>query len=282
LLLLTWITPGVLLAACPQDPLVLPTVESEHVRLVTLNMAHGRKDMRNQMLLKGETIRTNLIAVSAAMKKSGADVIALQEADAASSWSGKFNHVDFIAGEAEFPCTFHGIHASSRLYDFGTALLSKYPFQGAFSHSFKPSKPTTNKGFVVGAVSWNPLGALSEPKQLKIVSVHLDFSRRSVRRSQIDEMVAVLEKIEGPMVVLGDFNTDWQTEQSSLAYFAQQLDLQVFEAHADGLSTYGDKGARLDWILISEELRFSSYAVAPDIISDHYAVAADIVLGDSP
>ncbi len=281
LLLLACLPLEIVLAACPQEPARNVLIESEHLRLVTLNMAHGRKDKRNQMLLKGKTIRANLVDVAAALKKSGADVIALQEADAESSWSGNFNHVNFIADEAGYPCTYHGVHASNRMYDFGTALLSKVPFQGTFSHSFKPSKPTTTKGFVIGALNWNPLGALQQAKQIKIVSVHLDFSRRSVRRAQIDEMVAVLAKIEGPMVVLGDFNTDWQTEDSSLVYFARQLDLRVFEAHAEGLSTYGDKGARLDWILISAGLRFTTYAVVPEVISDHYAVAAEIVLDDA-
>jgi endonuclease/exonuclease/phosphatase family metal-dependent hydrolase len=56
------------------------------------------------------------------------------------------------------------------------------------------------------------------------------------------------------------------------------LDLQVFKPHAEGLSTYGDKGARLDWILISSDLEFDNYYVIPDVVSDHYAVAADIVL----
>jgi endonuclease/exonuclease/phosphatase family metal-dependent hydrolase len=115
---------------------------------------------------------------------------------------------------------------------------------------------------------------------VKVGSVHLDFSRRSVRRSQIDEMVGILSKIEGPMILMGDFNTDWQSEDSSLKYLAEQLDLTVFKPHADGLSTYGDKGARLDWILISPELEFQTYAVVPKVMSDHYAVAAEIVLKD--
>jgi endonuclease/exonuclease/phosphatase family metal-dependent hydrolase len=81
---------------------------------------------------------------------------------------------------------------------------------------------------------------------------------------------------------MGDFNTDWQTGDSSLKYLAEQLGLAVFEPHADGLSTYGDKGARLDWILISAGLKFDKYAVYPDVVSDHYAVAAEIILGGRP
>jgi endonuclease/exonuclease/phosphatase family metal-dependent hydrolase len=253
-------------------------VESVFLRVVTLNMAHGRKDGRNQMLLKGETIRSNLEDLAGLLDRADADVIALQEADAASAWSGKFNHVDFLVENSIYSCSFHGIHASNRMYDFGTALLSKYPFQGAFAHSFIPSRPTTTKGFSVAALDWNPENSLDQPVSIRFVSVHLDFSRKSVRQSQVEEMVRVLSGIEGPMVVMGDFNTDWQAEESSLAALAEQLGLAAFKPHEEGLSTYGDKGARLDWILVSDELAFSQYAVFPDVVSDHYAVAAELVL----
>jgi endonuclease/exonuclease/phosphatase family metal-dependent hydrolase len=93
-------------------------------------------------------------------------------------------------------------------------------------------------------------------------------------------MVEVLGKPGAPLVLMGDFNTDWQTPDSSLKNLAGRLGLQVYEPHADGLATYGDKGARLDWILISPELRFRRYAVYPDVVSDHYAVAAEIELDE--
>jgi endonuclease/exonuclease/phosphatase family metal-dependent hydrolase len=259
---------------CP-EPAVL---DQEQLRVVTLNVAHGRKDARNQMFLSEESIRSNLVEVAALMKKAQADVFALQEADAESSWSGKFDHVGLLAEHSGYGCFVHGIHASNRVYDFGTALLSPHAFQGEFVHTFQPSPPTTTKGFSVAALDWNPGGAAKANLKIKFVSVHLDFSRRSVRRSQIAEMESVLAKIEGPMVLMGDFNTDWQSEESSLKYLAELLGLQVFQPHAEGLATYGDKGARLDWILISPDLEFVNYFVVPDVVSDHYAVAADIVL----
>lgn len=275
LLLISLPFPTVTMAECPDDSAIL---ESGFLRAVTLNIAHGRKDSRNQMFLKGDTIRDNLLEIAGLLDEAEADVIALQEADAESSWSGNFNHVQLLAENSWNSCFVHGIHASNRIYDFGTALLSRHTFQGEFTHSFKPSKPTTTKGFTVGALNWNPGGSLAEPVRIKFVSVHLDFSRRSVRRSQIAEMVSVLGRLDGPLVLMGDFNTDWQTEDSSLKFLAEELGLAVFEPHADGLSTYGDKGARLDWVLISPDLEFKNYIVVPDVVSDHYAVAADIVL----
>lgn len=270
--------PFVTEADCSSAGEIPDIIKSPSLRVVTLNMAHGRKDGRNQMLLKGETIRNNLLELAELLDRAEADVIALQEADAASAWSGKFNHVDFLVENSMYGCSFHGVHASNRMYDFGTALLSKYQFQGAFAHSFVPSKPTTTKGFSVAALNWNPEAVLTEPVKVKFVSVHLDFSRKSVRKSQVDEIVRVLSALDGPMVVMGDFNTDWQSEESSLKYLAERLGLSAFDPHAQGLFTYGDKGARLDWILVSRALGFSRYAVFPDVVSDHYAVAADLVL----
>jgi endonuclease/exonuclease/phosphatase family metal-dependent hydrolase len=269
---------SVAMADCSSAGEIPDIVKSPSLRVVTLNTAHGRKDGRNQMLLKEGTIRNNLLELAELLDRAEADVIALQEADAASAWSGKFNHVGFLAENSVYGCSFHGVHASNRMYDFGTALLSKYEFQGAFAHSFVPSKPTTTKGFSVAALDWNPEGTLAEPVKIKFVSVHLDFSRKSVRKSQVDEMVRILSALEGPMVVMGDFNTDWQSEKSSLKHLAERLGLSAFDPHAQGLSTYGDKGARLDWILVSGALDFSRYAVFPDVVSDHYAVAADLVL----
>ena len=265
-------------AECPAAEAGLDAIESTSIRAVTLNVAHGRKDGRNQMLLGEETIRSNLVEVADFLDRSEADVIALQEVDAESKWSGKFNHLDFLSENSAYVCSYHGLHASGRMYDFGTALLAQKPFRDSFTHSFKPSWPTTTKGFSFAALDWNPGGALPEPTVVNFISVHLDFSRRSVRRSQVEEMVAALSQIEGPIVVMGDFNTDWEAKESSLKSLAEQLNLSAFKPMAEGLSTYGKKGARLDWILISDHLEFSDYSVLPEVMSDHYAVAAEILL----
>lgn len=248
----------------------------------TLNMAHGRKDAHNQMFLSEERIRQNLAELATLLDRANADVIALQEVDAPSWWSGKFNHAEFLARQSRYHCLVHGIHASNRIYRFGTALISPHPLQGQQVHSFQPSWPTTTKGFTRAELAWNPGGRLDQPLKLTFVSVHLDFSRRSVRRAQIDEMTRALENTEGPMILMGDFNTDWLSEGSSLKLLAENLGLRAYEPHAEGMATYGDESARLDWILVSPRLRFRRYAVYPDVVSDHYAVAAEIEWAEKP
>ena len=71
--------------------------------LLTLNIAHGRKDGRNQMLQRTATIRRNLDDITRLLAQTSPALVALQEADGPSFWSGKFDHVKYLAKQAEFP-----------------------------------------------------------------------------------------------------------------------------------------------------------------------------------
>ncbi len=63
------------------------------LKLLTLNLAHGRKDSFNQLLVPNGTIVENLDDIAELLKKVGADVVALQEADGPSAWSLSLIHI---------------------------------------------------------------------------------------------------------------------------------------------------------------------------------------------
>jgi endonuclease/exonuclease/phosphatase family metal-dependent hydrolase len=256
-----------------QDILTAPLLS-----VLTLNLAHGRKDGFNQMLQKASTTRRNLEKIAGFLSNSGADLVALQEADAPSKWSGKFNHVDFVSELTPYPCRIHGHHAQKSLYDFGTALLSRVPYTDSLSHTFAPSPPTTNKGFVMGKVLWNPDGQLQEPIAISVISVHLDFSRKKVREAQVEEMRAMLPDVERPVIILGDFNTDWTSDGSALKTIAENGGFKVYRPESTELGTYKKGKHRLDWILISDDLEFASYEVPQLVLSDHQPVFARVRL----
>jgi len=226
------------------------------------------------MLVTGKKTRRNLEDIADLLVRVDAHVIGLQEADAPSGWSGGFDHVEFLAEAAGYPCFEHGHHADSWLYTFGSALLSRFTLTNAESHSFKPSPPTTTKGFVRADVQWNA-GTETSAGPVTVISVHLDFSRRKVREAQIAEMKEALAGVETPFVILGDFNADWQTAESIVRGLAEEYDLRAFDPLADGLGTY-KKRRRFDWILLSKQLDFVTYEVLPDIVSDHLAIVAEI------
>ena len=244
------------------------------IRVLTLNAAHGRSDGPNQLLLRRSTLRQNLDTVAALLERSGPDVVALQEADGPSRWSGGFDHVGAVAERAGFPFRFRGDHAEGWLFRYGTALLSRLPLTGTASHRFEPTPPTPTKGFVVGELAWP--GRDGPGIAVDVVSVHFDYLSAAAREQQFQQLAGELEQRGRPSIVLGDFNAGWAEADSPVRRLADRAGLQGYETAGTALATFGAR--RIDWILISREFRFASYEVLPDVVSDHLAVLADIRL----
>ena len=258
----------------PEPPLAV--VARPTLRVMTLNLAHGRKDGVNQLFRRAGTIRNNLEDITAFLDRTGADIVALQEADAPSRWSGNFDHVALLAREAGYPVFESSNQASNWFFSYGTALLSRVALSGVVHHTFRPSPPTMNKGFTLGQFAWQP--ETGEPVSVDIVSVHLDFSRRHVRERQSAELGETLAGRGNPMIVMGDFNSDWSADEQVLRALAERIGLHVYRPESNSLGTYRSGTRRFDWILISRQLEFVSFEVLPDILSDHAAVVAEIAI----
>jgi len=250
----------------------------ETLNVMTLNLAHGRKNSVNQMLVTTRKTRRNLDDIVQAIVQSGVDVVAFQEADAPSYWSGKFDHVAYLAKQSMLPEVVHTAHAQSWLYHYGTALISKLPFTDEVKYTFAPTPPTTNKGFTLGQIAWKPSIDSDRIVLIDLISVHLDFSRKTVRDSQVDEMTVALQRRNNPVIIMGDFNSDWLTGGQAVRELAQQAKLHAYRPGEAGLATFSSGGRRLDWILISGELAFVDYGMLEDDLSDHLAVSATIRL----
>jgi endonuclease/exonuclease/phosphatase family metal-dependent hydrolase len=240
---------------------------------MSLNLAHGRRDGDHQALLSGDAIRANLDDVAAVVAREAPDLVALQEADGASFWSGRFDHVERVANMARLPYFVHGHHVRCPLLSYGTAIASRSKPIEPVSHTFSASPPTMSKGLVIASYDWPG----SEGRQIDVVSVHLDFARAAVRQSQVRQMSGWLRDRGRPMIVLGDFNCDFDDEDGSLRTLADELRLEAFEPAAQQ-ATFPATGERLDWILISPELEFVDYRLLPDVLSDHAAVVAEMRL----
>jgi len=248
---------------------------SQTLKVMTLNLAHGRKDGFNQIFLSKSKIHQNLEDIIEFLKPLDIDVVALQEADSPSWWSGNFNHVALLADGAAYSAYMQTNHVQSWFFSYGTAMLSRLAFTDTVKYTFQPSPPTLNKGFTLGQIAWQPDEKIA-PILIDIVSVHLDFSRKTVRETQIAEIKKVLADRINPAIVLGDFNSDWFSKEKVIHALIEKGDYHVYEPEAEDLGTYKSKH-RLDWIVISKELDFKSLTVYPDVLSDHSAVMAEII-----
>ena len=249
------------------------------LRVATLNLAHGRKDSFNQLFVLEDTFKENLGDIANVLSDYRPHIVALQEADADSRWSGGFNHVEYLASAAGYPWRTHESNAESWLFSYGTALLSALPLTESIKHTFESSPPTLDKGFVLAQIDW-PYGDDGKSRKLDILSVHLDFSRQSVREQQINEMIEILSARMNPTIIMGDFNSEWLAETSVIQELATKSRFTTYRPESADYNTYKDK--RLDWILITKDIEFVHYQVLPDTLSDHTMVVVDVRFKDSP
>ena len=248
------------------------------LKVMTFNMAHGRGDSFHQLLQSTETTRANLDAFASMLTREQPDVVALQEADGASFWSGNFNHLAYLAERSPHSWAVNGRQVQGAGLSYGTALLSSLELQQPQAVTFDPALSMIRKGFVISSVDWPGQPGV----RVDVVSVHLDFSSEFTRRLQARELIAELQGRGRPVIVMGDLNTDWQHEDSSVRLIAGELGLSAYSPDGQNLETFPWNGKRLDWILLSGELSFHSYRVMSDVLSDHRGVVAEVILNPQP
>jgi len=247
-----------------------PIADAE-LRVMSLNLAHGRRDGLNQIFQPAYRIRTHLFAVGDLLTRERPHLVGLQEADGPSRWSGAFDHVETVARRGGMARFARAENVRGPGLAYGAALMARGPMRSAMAYTFAPSWPTFTKGFIVATVDWDRVPG----GQLDVVSVHLDFASSAVRARQVEAMVAALRDRGRPMIVMGDFNCDWRHAGCPLRVLADGLDLHPAGVD-DDRPTFPSHGRHLDWILASEGLAFTGYDVVPDTVSDHQAIVARI------
>jgi len=244
------------------------------LRVMTLNMAHGRGRSFHQLFQAIDTTRANLDTIAVLLKREAPDVVSLQEADSRSFWNGNFDHVAFLAEQAYFDQSVRGTHVNGLGLAYGTALVANLKLDNPKSVTFEPGLSPVPKGFVVSTATWPG----NECVEVDIVSVHLDFASESIRRKQALELIANLHARNRPVIIMGDFNTDWQRPGSAVRLIARELGMHTYQPNSRTLTTFPTFGERFDWILVSPGIGFHSYQIVPDIVSDHLGILAELVI----
>ena len=252
------------------SPIYTSSTRSASIKVMTLNIAHARGDGLHQIFQKSHETKQHLDKIGELIKEQRPDIVALQEADGPSFWSGNFNHVKHLARSGSFAQYVRGDHVRGMKLSYGTALLSNIPLWNPLSVTFDPSLSLTPKGFLVSTFRWTGTQII----EVDVVSVHLDMLSKSGRRKQADELIRTLRERNRPMIIMGDFNSDWKKQDSALQLITKELGLKVFRPDSQGMETFPLFKKRLDWIIISPLFKFLTYEILSDVVSDHFGISA--------
>ena len=246
-------------------------MKKSSIKLITLNIAHARKSTAQQLLRRIKKIYKNLDEIAIVLNRENADIVALQEADSSSRWSGHFDHVEYLAKKSNYKHIMQGEHVKRQFITYGTAIISNFHLKSSRSFKFYKTPLRLPKGFVISTIVCPSVSA-----NIDVVSLHLDPIRKSIRMKQIHELVEMLKDDTNPIVIMGDFNCDWKYKESTLHKLVELLNLRIYKPSDENLITFPNHKKRYDWVLISQELEYLSHKIVDDHVSDHLAVVVEI------
>lgn len=253
------------------------------IRLVTLNIAHGRGLNPIQGTTSVEKLRRNLGRIAALLRRINPDVVALQEIDQHSAWAGNFDHLDYLVEHTGMPFSVFGVHNRRRgrlNLAYGNAVLSRHPILRSETVAFG-DRGLGEKGFVF--VELDVAG-----KRIPLVNLHLHYRSRAQRFVQMDQLLTFLtEKREThrhdwPMlpIVCGDFNTPASPTDVTNALWSHLQELGDYTLHPRRGRTFPSllPVRLLDFVFLPPRARTPRSRILRSALSDHRPVLVDFQL----
>jgi endonuclease/exonuclease/phosphatase family metal-dependent hydrolase len=255
-------------------------VSLQRLRLITFNIAHGRGLTPIQGLTSLRKLRFNLRRISDLLGKLDADLVALQEIDECSVWSGSFDHLDYLRAHAGFPYAAFGINnRRSGLVNlcYGNAILSRFPIKETETIVFG-KRQLGEKGFLFAEID---VGGRIIP----VVNIHLHFGSRRKRLLQLDLLTAWLEAKERerggawaiPPIICGDFNNPDTRDDATSALLSHLGDYGDYSLHPLMGLTFPSPMPRraLDFVFVPPGCKAIRSEVVRSFLSDHRPVMVE-------
>ncbi|MBA3890567.1 MAG: endonuclease/exonuclease/phosphatase family protein [Gemmatimonadaceae bacterium] len=228
---------------------------------------------------------TNLAGITGAIRAIGPDIVALQEVDV--RWSSRSEFADQAAVIAEAL----GMHVRfAPIYDipdsamarparqFGVAILSRHPIIRFSNHpqtrhsTQEPSAPPRPQPGLLEAI----IDVRGQP--VRVFNTHLDYRPDpEVRRRQVAEMLDIIGIWNGPMIVFGDLNAAPDAPEIA-PLFARFRDAWPRGADPGFTMPSTAPSRRIDYVLVSDDIRVARAVVPVTTASDHRPVLLDLII----
>ncbi|HII71676.1 TPA: hypothetical protein HA265_02885 [Candidatus Woesearchaeota archaeon] len=157
------------------------------------------------------------------------------------------------------------IHYIPYLRKQSNAFISKYPLKDIRHHFLSAGMHNV----VIQAT-------INCPKKVTLLLAHLALHRRT-RRLQIEEITGIVRGVKGPVMLMGDFNTFNGIEELQRLLDETHLhDAVRLDGHTKihTFPTWHPR-KRLDFVLVSKEIKVKQYSVLKAEFSDHLPILVD-------
>ncbi|HOD39251.1 MAG TPA: endonuclease/exonuclease/phosphatase family protein [Candidatus Wallbacteria bacterium] len=211
------------------------------IKVITYNIAKGQGRANNGAIFVGMKF---LDEVARLLKKENADLIGMQEVDNNRFTTKGVNQADYIAEKLDM---FHFWHEASargpkeNINEHGNAVLSKYKILKKEYFEFKTHGDPSARAAISETRGLSC--ALLEIDGVKVyfISTHFGFPEYA-RIGQAKELVEYIKKLDGPVILTGDFNTRYSEKSRSYRIINAVLDNTYDKAKVKGPTPRGGRG----------------------------------------
>lgn len=229
--------------------------EKKIITLMTYNIRYGL----------GVDNMQNIERIIETINNVKPDIIALNEVDSFMPRSNLIRQGRLIADKLDYVCVYgYNINVGCK---YGNVLLSRYPINFYENHKLpKISLFAEPRGLLEAKIE---IGG----KMITVLVTHLSINTKE-REKQVDFIADLLDKISNPKILMGDFNDDPASEEMKKIYSrlndTAQYEYNTFPAD--------DPKARIDYILVSDDITVNENKPINSDASDHLPVIAIIQL----
>ncbi len=255
----------------------------QRVRILTLNIAHGRGLNPIQGLTSQRKLRLNLRKIARLIEGLKPDIVGLQEIDECSRWAGNFDHLEYLRLHTGYRHAVFGINTRRQgllNLSYGNAFLSRHPILTSETIAFG-QRSVGEKGFLYAEFDL-------EGRRVPLVNLHLHFSSRAHRIRQLGRMLAWLrEKHHGrrhhwdvPPIICGDFNNPGTSPDATATLLSHLSDYHDYVLHPQKGRTFPSPlpSRLLDFVFLPPACLDIRSEIVRTFVSDHRPVLVDFSL----
>lgn len=256
---------------------------SNRLRVLTLNIAHGRGLSTYQGFHSQKGIQRSLKRLAHLLRKVDAEIVALQEVDEDSHWNRRIHLLDELQQQTGYPHAYLGVHnrREGKLpLAYGNGLLTQFQIQHAEHEAFGQAS-LGEKGFMCAELK-------TSHGILPVVNLHLDFRSRLRRIEQVEKLIQFLEykkyTDEGTPhlspIVCGDFNSRSGKPTDAVRHLFHYFKEHHYQLHPRGrrsrtfpsiMPVHG-----LDFVFVPPSYRVVASQVLRSYVSDHRPVLIEL------
>jgi endonuclease/exonuclease/phosphatase family metal-dependent hydrolase len=215
--------------------------------------------------------KLDLQRIAAVINAEHPDLVGLQEVDRGVKRTEGKDEIAELAQLTSMNYAFaHNLDYQGGQY--GVAILSRFPLEKTDHRMYENLREAERRGMI--RVEIKLAG-----RTINFVTTHLDYQYEDGRVFETEQLLKFLEGVEGPLIVVGDFND----EPAGGAYKLMQTKFEdgwvTAKAKDAGLSYPADKPTkRIDYVFTRQRdrLRARKAWIVNTLASDHLPVVADL------